>query len=74
MVRIDTTGDRDRGAIERNRHAGCAGAVMLRCMRDGVMGADGEAPDAMDTNGMRIVAADGDSEANVRATDVGHEA
>jgi hypothetical protein len=38
------------------------------------MGAHGETPDAMDTNGMRIVAADGDSEANMRAADVGHEA
>jgi hypothetical protein len=28
----------------------------------------------MDTNGMRIVAADGDSKANMRAADVGHEA
>jgi hypothetical protein len=38
------------------------------------MGADGEAPHAMDTNGMRIVAADGDSEADMRAADIGHEA
>jgi hypothetical protein len=38
------------------------------------MGADGEAPDAVDTYGMRIVAANRDSETNVRAADVGHEA
>jgi hypothetical protein len=38
------------------------------------MGAHGKAPDAMDANGMRIVATDGDSEANMRAADVGHEA
>ena len=38
------------------------------------MGAHGEAPDAMDANGMRIVAADGDSEADMRSADVGHEA
>jgi hypothetical protein len=74
VIRIDAAGHRDRGPIERDRHAGRAGAVMLRCVSDGVMGAHGEAPDAVDTNGMRIVAADGDSEANVRAADVGHEA
>ena len=47
LIAIDASGDRHRRAAQRRRHAGRVAAVMLRCVSDGFVGANGVAPHAM---------------------------
>ena len=73
QVMVDATGDRDRRPIQRRRDTGRVASIMLRCMSDGFVGANGVAPHAMNVECSASAAArtaHRNAEADVRSTDV----
>ena len=73
LVMVDATGDRDRRPVQRRGHTGRVAAIMLRCMGDGFVGANGVAPHAMNVecSGARAArTAHRDAEADVGSADV----
>jgi len=67
-------GHGDRGAAQRFGYAGRIAAVVLRCVSDGFVGANGITPDAMNVDAIRGRATDGDTEADVSTADICYQA